>query len=420
VAQGNEFQVSDGGTEFFSPAAAMDGRGNFILAFASRILVFARRYAADGTLQNQHVANVSLTADHSRPAIAADADGDFVVVWQNYDDFGSYGVYARRFTAAGRSIGGEVVVNAATPGQQTDPSVSVDADGDFVVTWQSSSGQAESDLYARRFDAAGVARGSEFRVFPISGGFRGQRLPAAAMDADGDFVVAWEARQEAGGQLDVFARRFTGIGFQVTGADFVHQSPPHRLRVTFSRDVSAASLQPGDLTVLTVGPQDPPEFTASAVSYDAATRTATFTLPAGQQFLANGNYRATLAAGAVSDSSGSPLSAASVTDFFVLTGDINRDRSVNGTDFAILAGNFGRTGMTFAQGDLTGDGRVDGADFAILAGNFGRQVPPPPPPPAVAVALRAPQSQPPQRRAAPARVLAPMARRKSLTAEPPA
>jgi hypothetical protein len=33
--------------------------------------------------------------------------------------------------------------------------------------------------------------------------------------------------------------------------------------------------------------------------------------------------------------------------------------------------------MTFAQGDLNGDGAVNGSDFAILAGNFGRAVPAP-------------------------------------------
>ena len=49
---------------------------------------------------------------------------------------------------------------------------------------------------------------------------------------------------------------------------------------------------------------------------------------------------------------------------------------MDGSDFAILAGNFGKTGMTYAQGDLNGDGRVDGSDFAILAGNFGRSVGP--------------------------------------------
>src|SRR5688500_8368463 len=56
-------------------------------------------------------------------------------------------------------------------------------------------------------------------------------------------------------------------------------------------------------------------------------------------------------------------------------GDLNLDGSVNGSDFAILAGNFGKTGMTYPQGDLTGDGAVNGSDFAILAGNFGKSAP---------------------------------------------
>jgi hypothetical protein len=56
----------------------------------------------------------------------------------------------------------------------------------------------------------------------------------------------------------------------------------------------------------------------------------------------------------------------------VLPGDINADGSVNGSDFSILAGNFGKAGMTYDKGDLNGDGRVDGADFAILAANFGK------------------------------------------------
>jgi hypothetical protein len=64
-------------------------------------------------------------------------------------------------------------------------------------------------------------------------------------------------------------------------------------------------------------------------------------------------------------------------EFFVLAGDVNRDRAVNGSDFALLAANFGRTGRTYGQGDLNGDGSVNGTDFAVLAGNFGRTVPEP-------------------------------------------
>jgi Dockerin type I domain len=68
------------------------------------------------------------------------------------------------------------------------------------------------------------------------------------------------------------------------------------------------------------------------------------------------------------------MAADHVQTFFALAGDLNRDRAVNGTDFAVLAGNFGKTGMTYAQGDLTGDGNVNGSDFALLAGNFGKSL----------------------------------------------
>ena len=57
-----------------------------------------------------------------------------------------------------------------------------------------------------------------------------------------------------------------------------------------------------------------------------------------------------------------------------LNGDANLSGSVDGSDFALLAGNFGTTGRAWGQGDFNADGRVDGSDFALLAGNFGRNL----------------------------------------------
>jgi hypothetical protein len=74
---------------------------------------------------------------------------------------------------------------------------------------------------------------------------------------------------------------------------------------------------------------------------------------------------------------GNVMSVNAVLNFFVLRGDVNRSRTVDGTDFAILAGNFGKAGQTYATGDLSGNGTIDGTDFAILAGNFGKSLPQP-------------------------------------------
>jgi hypothetical protein len=58
---------------------------------------------------------------------------------------------------------------------------------------------------------------------------------------------------------------------------------------------------------------------------------------------------------------------------FALYGDLNLDGVVNGTDFGLLAANFGKsiTGG-WDRGDLNYDGTVNGTDFGLLAANFGK------------------------------------------------
>lgn len=52
-----------------------------------------------------------------------------------------------------------------------------------------------------------------------------------------------------------------------------------------------------------------------------------------------------------------------------ITGDINKDGKVNGSDINILIQHFGKTGSN-AQGDINGDGKVDIFDYNILVENF--------------------------------------------------
>jgi hypothetical protein len=59
----------------------------------------------------------------------------------------------------------------------------------------------------------------------------------------------------------------------------------------------------------------------------------------------------------------------------LLNGDANYDGAVNGSDFALLAGNFGRTGLKWSNADFNFDGDINGSDFALLAGNFGKSLP---------------------------------------------
>ena len=389
AAAGGEFRVNTFTGEYQTLAeVAMDAGGNFVVAWMSNgqdgssAGVYAQRYTAAGApAGGEFRVNSYTPGGQQEPAVAAEADGDFVIAWQSApQDGSSTGVYAQRYTRAGDAVGGEFRVNTTTESSQSDPAVAVDAAGNFVVAWFSFGQEAGAGIYAQRFTASGDRAGEEFRVNTFTAG--NQLAAAAAMDHQGDFVIAWQSDGQDASGSGVYAQRY-GLPDPrpaVAAGEFVYYSgAPHRLRLTFTQDVRA-SLAAADLTVERLGPGGGP-VTLGEPTFDGA-HTATFAFTGGGArpgILPDGNYRATLPAARVANAAGTPLAADLVLEFFVLSGDINRDRRVDSADFVTLAANFGRTGRTYAQGDLNGDGTVNSPDFVILAANFGKAVPAPAP-----------------------------------------
>ncbi|MCP4660059.1 MAG: DUF11 domain-containing protein, partial [bacterium] len=81
-----------------------------------------QRFASDGTaVASEFQVNTYTTGYQWYPAVAVDADGDFVVVWGSYGSTGSdsnYGVHAQRFArAADLAITKDDGVTTAVPGQ---------------------------------------------------------------------------------------------------------------------------------------------------------------------------------------------------------------------------------------------------------------------------------------------------------------
>jgi hypothetical protein len=120
-----------------------------------------RWHAAGGEFQ----VNTQFADNQIAPSVAMDADGDFVVVWQSQSDGHGDGIYARRYSAEGVPQSGPFLVNATTNGNQRDPSVANCADGDFVVAWTSLDQDGSSyGIYTRRFSASGVPQSGDFQV----------------------------------------------------------------------------------------------------------------------------------------------------------------------------------------------------------------------------------------------------------------
>ena len=169
------------------------------------------------------------TNNQSHSSVAMDADGDYTIVWTSYGHDGGSGrrqlpaktafsasdtpPTARRRALSSRSI---------RPPRATSriAHVAMDADGDFVVTWESSTDGTNYDIYARRYVSTATAEyqpnvtnpnlplfmpfatnplyglngenGGEFRVNSTTAG--DQRYPSVGMDDTGDIIVVWSGQ----------------------------------------------------------------------------------------------------------------------------------------------------------------------------------------------------------------------------------
>ncbi len=70
------------------------------------------------------------------PAVAAAADGGFLVTWQGQDG-DNYGIFGRYLSENGTPASGEFRVNTFTSNYQMRPAVAAAGAGEFLVVWES-------------------------------------------------------------------------------------------------------------------------------------------------------------------------------------------------------------------------------------------------------------------------------------------
>jgi hypothetical protein len=164
---------------------------------------------AQSPLGGEFQVNSYTNDDQAQPTVAMDADGDFVVVWQSVEDGSGYGIFAQRWTSSGIASGAEFQVNTVTVGNQTFPDAGMDGGGSFVIGWLDA--RNSGDVFVKRYDSAGVPQGGEVLVnSAFTGG--SQNPPALATSDDGGFVVAWHSNLQDGSGNGVFAQRFDSAG----------------------------------------------------------------------------------------------------------------------------------------------------------------------------------------------------------------
>ena len=241
---GSEFGISSAvssNVQHF-PSAAATGTG-FVIAWrdldAYAEGVFARRFDASGApVGSDFQVNTTTLSNQNHPSVGGAADGSFVVVWKSkFQDGDDYGIFGRRFDAAGSPLGGEFRVNTYTTGKQVEPHVAEAPDGRFVVIWSGDTDGSGYGVFGRRYDAAGVAQGSQFQINVFTSGAQNARSVSAA--ADGTFVVVWSSTQGGAGNQPTF-RRFDASGTPL-GSEAVANSYPQGVVQQYAAVASGAN-----------------------------------------------------------------------------------------------------------------------------------------------------------------------------------
>ena len=201
-------------------AVALDAAGNYVVVWTSKNQdgsndgVYARRFDATGVPITGEILVNATTNDNQRSArVTSDSAGNFVVTWTSSNQDGTpNSVYVRRFNAGGVALTAETRVNTTASGAQTDSVIAMSVTtGDYVIAWQGEGPGDTAGIFFRRFNADGTAKDATDRLANLTNAGT-ETDPAVTMVADGRFVIVWQANN------NIYFQRFDAAGAALAGA----------------------------------------------------------------------------------------------------------------------------------------------------------------------------------------------------------
>ncbi|WP_373503095.1 calcium-binding protein [Aestuariivirga sp.] len=167
--------------------------------------------------------NTNTSGNQQFADVVALPDGGFVVVWQDEDATGGDGslscIKMQRFDTMGEKVGGEVIVNTTTLGNQTLPQIAATIEG-FVVVWRDGSGLARDgdDIRYRRYDAECIPLDETDRIVTVTGNTTDVWASVSTWIGGGFVIVS----QNVTGEINYSV--FNANGLQVFNSSIVIES----------------------------------------------------------------------------------------------------------------------------------------------------------------------------------------------------
>ena len=213
IPLGPNFKVNDdsGRVSQGSPSISVDSNGNFVITWEDKRNgnddIYSQRYSSDGSVlgPNFIVNDDQGSALQFNPSVCTVANGNFIITWGDRRNYSN--IYAQVYSSYGLAIGPNFKVNDSLGNTQY-PSISADISGNFVITWEDGR-NGHVDIYAQRYYSDGSVLGMNFKVNDDEGSVD-QVLPSISVDGDGNFVITWMDKRN--GDFDIYAQRFSSDG----------------------------------------------------------------------------------------------------------------------------------------------------------------------------------------------------------------
>src|SRR5262249_19257038 len=155
------------------------------------------------------------------PSVCIDGFNRYLVAYTKSVDSTNVDTFTRRALLTSFDNSEVPIVTPGTTDQFGAVNAS-SANGTSVVVWVNGTSYLNHDIFAQRYDSAGAKVG---HIIPVDISAADSSEVAVAMDADGDFVVAWVDGRASGLQGDVRVRAFNASGNPRTDALTVANSP---------------------------------------------------------------------------------------------------------------------------------------------------------------------------------------------------
>ncbi len=232
---GNQFQVTASNTTGYLSDADVTAaaNGTFTVTWSGpdgsfpgifmRSLFFGGSYAGAATQ-----VNTATDGSQEYSQVTHLANGNTLVTWQSTGN--APGVFARLYDSFHQPLGDQFKVNSSPAGFVAAPSVTGDVSGGFVIVWQDAPGTNDTDVRMQRFGVDGSRVGPEILMSSIDHG--AAHNPVITTLTNGTYVVAWDVGPPGYVGSEIIAQRFglngekLGDEVQVTaGAEYTGHDP---------------------------------------------------------------------------------------------------------------------------------------------------------------------------------------------------